>query len=801
MIIRVKSRRHDSGIFSRPSACRPYAVTVLLLCGVGIFSIFQQGCSQQGSISGAVPQSIGHVPEDTCTDKDREGLAFYRRGKFEQAIESWSSAAGLCDQEKNLNLKSDVLIRLSQAYLAVGHYKKSIACLEDSLTISEKLGNQNRIAAILGRLGNVYIAVGPPDKAYKYLKEGSGLARELGSIGVLADILNNLGNFHASRNNDKKAIQAYTEAKALAEQSGNRLLAGRSAANAAALHIRNGRHQLSKSLLDEAFNQTRRLADSHEKAYGMINIGLSYVDLNKHRADPENRLLSLAFEAFDEAGRTAEHIGDLRALSYARGYVGQLYETEKRYQEALQLTRQANHAAQQVHSPESLYLWQWQIGRIFRALGEMDAAISAYKRAVDTLQNIRQELSVTYGSRQSTFRESIGPVYFELVDLLLKRADTVQDRALYERCLIEAREVVELLKVAELRDYFEDECVVADRSEKTSLDIVSRSAVVVYPILLEDRTELLVSLPGRIERFTVPVGSSVLTKEIRRFRSRLEKRTTHQYLQHAQRLYDWLIRPFEPSLKDIPVETLVFVPDGPLRTIPMAALHDGKQFLIDKYALAITPSLNLTDPRPIDREKIRVLSMGLTEASQGFPALPFVTEEIQTIQRLYKGKVLMNNNFLLSSLENTLLEESYTVIHIASHGQFTGDRRKTFLLTFDGKLTMERLDHCIGLFRYRDEPLELLALSACETASGDDRAALGLAGIAVGAGARSALATLWKIYDQASSELVSEFYRQLRQPAMSRGKALQRAQLKLLNDPRYRHPCYWAPFILINNWL
>ena len=114
---------------------------------------------------------------------------------------------------------------------------------------------------------------------------------------------------------------------------------------------------------------------------------------------------------------------------------------------------------------------------------------------------------------------------------------------------------------------------------------------------------------------------------------------------------------------------------------------------------------------------------------------------------------------------------------------------------------MERLDHCIGLFRYRDEPLELLTLSACETAAGDDRAALGLAGIAVKAGARSALATLWYINDQASSELVAEFYRQLKKPGMSRGKALQLAQLKLLNDPRYKHPCYWAPFLLINNWL
>jgi CHAT domain-containing protein len=140
-------------------------------------------------------------------------------------------------------------------------------------------------------------------------------------------------------------------------------------------------------------------------------------------------------------------------------------------------------------------------------------------------------------------------------------------------------------------------------------------------------------------------------------------------------------------------------------------------------------------------------------------------------------------------------------VHIASHGRFEGDIAKTFPLTFDDKLTMERLDQFVGLFRFRDEPLELLALSACETAAGDDRAALGLAGVAVKAGARSALATLWHINDPATSILIAEFYRELRNPSVSRAVALQGAQLKLLHDPRYQHPGYWSPFLLINNWL
>ena len=191
----------------------------------------------------------------------------------------------------------------------------------------------------------------------------------------------------------------------------------------------------------------------------------------------------------------------------------------------------------------------------------------------------------------------------------------------------------------------------------------------------------------------------------------------------------------------------------------------------------------------------------MTEAVQGFPPLPYVASELATLQRLYSAEVLLNQRFLLPSMDKELQEKPFSIVHIASHGQFDSDVKKTLVLTFDDKLTMDRLEQTVGQLRFRENALELLTLSACQTAAGDDRAALGLAGVAIKAGARSALATLWFIDDQASSELVAEFYRQLQASAISRAKALQRAQLKLLSDSRYEHPGYWAPFLLLNNWL
>jgi CHAT domain-containing protein len=299
----------------------------------------------------------------------------------------------------------------------------------------------------------------------------------------------------------------------------------------------------------------------------------------------------------------------------------------------------------------------------------------------------------------------------------------------------------------------------------------------------------------------VRVNRDTLTATVREFRHYLEKRTSREYLPFAQQLYGWLIRPLQGELDAQDIDTLVIVPDGPLRTIPLAALHDGQGFLISRYAIATTPGLTLTDFRPIQRQKIQPLLNGLTEAVQGFPSLQHVQRELAAIHAAYGGKVLENEDFRLASVQQELKETPYSIVHIASHGQFASDVRHTFLLTFDDKLTMDRLERFMALSQYRDQPVELLTLSACQTAAGDDRAALGLAGVAVKAGARSALATLWFINDQASAQLVTEFYRQLRDLDVSKAKALQQAQVQLLTDRRYQHPGYWSPFLLIGNWL
>jgi CHAT domain-containing protein len=563
-----------------------------------------------------------------------------------------------------------------------------------------------------------------------------------------------------------------------------------------------GRPEEAGRYLGLAFQVYHELGDSHEKAYGFINIGQTYRTAGISEGKPLFR--EEAIKSFVEAAAIAERVDDLLSISYAAGYLGQIKEESGLNDDALRLTRQALIAAQSAGAPESLYLWQWQLGRLLKAQGNPEGALSAYRGGVYTLQSIRQEFSGDCKIyNQLSFQNVIEPVYLGLVELLLRQADlseATDNKPLTEAYLIEAVRNLELLKTAELQDYFQNTCMTAVKTTIERQDITIRNTLIVYFIPQPERLDIVLGSPAGIKKIGVNVDRTTLTRAIREFRLLLEKRTSREYLPYAQRLYDWLVRPFERELSSQEIDTIVFVPDGPLRTIPLSALHDGRTFLINRFAVAITPGMSLTDSRVVKREKVELLLTGLSESVQGFPALPYVLLEMKTIRQFYDSKLFLNSQFRIPLVRKELEVSPYSIVHIASHGEFSNNAAETYLLTWDERLTMDQLEQLIRISRFRKAPVELLTLSACQSAAGNDRAALGLAGLSVKAGARSALATLWYINDQASSDLVSEFYRQLSDPLVGKAKALQQAQLTLQKDRRYQHPCYWAPFLLVGNW-
>lgn len=727
-----------------------------------------------------------------------EGIQAYEQGAFEHAAATWSEQASVYGRTGKVDKQNEALVLSAQAYQMLGHYGKALDALTTAIALSEKTGNQHRLTQAWAVAGNLYLAAGDLENAERYLNKALELTTAMKDDSLRAVILNSLGNVLVAQRKPEEAVSTYKASLNLAQSIRDEQQVVRARSNLATALSQSERFQEARSEADRALYEAGALGDSYEKGSGLIALGRTYQTVRAALANADDQLVLNALSAFNQAVEVAYKIDNLRAASYAWGYMGNLYESERRYEEALELTDRAILAGQQAMAPEALYRWHWQKGRVLKEQGRLQEATAAYHHAMDALESIRPELAPSSGAKP--FREGAGAIYFELTELLLRRAAT-QTGAEQKAALIEARDVIEKFKGAEIRDYFRDECVDVARSRAADIERASKNTVVLYPIVLPDRLELLISMQGDLKRIAVPVSAETLTKEVRVFRKRLEKRTNHQYLPHGQQLYDWLIRPILPLLKSGAIDTLVVVPDGSLRTIPFSALHDGSQFLIQQYAVATAPGLTLTDARPFRASTGRSLSVGLSEEVQNFPPLPNVTEELQTVQRLYPGRVLLNSDFVLSRLEQELKQQNFSIVHIASHGQFDKDVRKSFVLAFDQKLTMDKLDQFVGLLRFRDNPLALLTLSACETAAGDDRAALGLAGVAIKAGAASAVATLWFINDDASTTLVSEFYRQLKESSVSKAVALQRAQLKMLDDPTYQHPAYWSPFLLLSNWL
>jgi CHAT domain-containing protein len=284
------------------------------------------------------------------------------------------------------------------------------------------------------------------------------------------------------------------------------------------------------------------------------------------------------------------------------------------------------------------------------------------------------------------------------------------------------------------------------------------------------------------------------------------------YLPAAQTLYQWMIAPLAPDLEARHINALIFCLGNGLRSLPLAALHDGKQFLVEKYGLSLIPAFNLMDRRFSMLKDAQVLAMGASEFKDKSALLPGVPLELSSIVGSpSKGERWLNQDFTLTNLKARRKIYPFEIIHLATHAQFApGDVSQSYLQFWDNRLSLNHFKE-LGL---RSPKVQLLVLSACQTALGDIKAELGFAGIAVQSGSRAALASLWAVSDTGTLKLMSEFYRQL-PSAPTKVEALRQTQIAMLRgtlttpiglpdpanfkDVDYRHPYYWSAFTLVGN--
>lgn len=723
-----------------------------------------------------------------------QGNVQFATGQIETAAETWQRAADAFTEAGDDSRRVGSLINRAQAEQALGLFIQARRTLE---TVGQSLEQRPAsVTKVLGlqSLGNVWRGIGELDKSRQLLEEALRLAGQMTSAKAGSDevtsletstILLNLGNTAQTQQDTETALAFYERAASVADQP---LLRVQALLNQLRLQQATSGN-LDGALLAEIEAALPELTAGQAAIYARIN----YADLLGADAAYD----AIAAQVFADAIRQAQRIQDPRAEAYALGYLAHLYENRERWSEAQSLTEQGLQLAQSLPAVDITYRWQWQLGRILKAQHQREQAVQAYRAAYATLQSLRSDLVATTPDLQFSFREGVEPLYREFLDLLLAPSQDFGEQRLQL-----ARQVIESLRLAELDNFFRTACLEGQSVAIDALD--QQAAAVIHPILLEDRLELILSLPGEpLQQYTVPVSRSQLEAQTIRWLRELGKPlTSPQGRQLGEELYGLLIAPLAGALSQQEVTTLVFVLDGVLRNAPIAALFDGEQYMVEKFQVALAPGLQLLDPQPLQRGELQVLAAGLTESRHGFSALTNVKAEIETIQIKASGQILLDQSFTTQTLQQEVSQTAFPVVHLATHGQFSSNLQETFVLAWDRPILINELRE---LLRSRDDlttgAIELLVLSACETAAGDDRATLGLAGMAVQAGARSTLASLWSLDDQSGAEFMGEFYQALLQPGVSKAAALQQAQLALLQDPNYRHPRYWAPYVLLGNWL
>ncbi|NER48496.1 MAG: CHAT domain-containing protein [Symploca sp. SIO1A3] len=734
-------------------------------------------------------------------------------GQTARALDTWKQAAIAYESVGDITGRLGSQINQARALQSLGNYRRSQKLLEQALAQLQSQPNTAIKATGLGMLGVALQAVGDLTQSRELLEQSLAITQQLEVKNPVfgrdtSATLLSLGNTLAALQETEAALKRYQQATTVAT---NPLTRTQALLNHLNLLVKTQQWKEAQTLLPQIQSNLLSLSPSRASVYAQVNFAANLMKMgrsiqnskfkiqnsqttNNKKQTTKNKQQFIA-QLLAKAVQEARTLEDPQAEAYALGQLGHLYELTTQWQEAKELTEQAIIIAQRIKAADIVAPWQWQLGRVLKQQGRINEAVEAYSIAVATLQSLRQELVTSNPELQFSFTESVEPVYRELVALLLQSNPSQAN-------LKQARKLIEALQLAELENFFRQACL---QPLPQVIDEVDLQAAVVYPIILPDRLAVIVSRPGKpLFHYETKLPQAQIENAIDQLRLYLSPHFFDEdLLRESQKLYDWLIKPAEAELVANDIETLVFVLDGSLRSLPMAALHDGEQYLIEKYSIALTPGLQLLEPQPLKLEEFKALTAGLSEPRQGFSALPAVEEEVNQIASEVPSAILLNSEFTSEQLRTEISSVPFPVIHLATHGQFSSKAQETFLVTWDGNLKVEDLAQLLQT-RKQDitNPLELLVLSACQTATGDKMAALGLAGLAVRSGARSTLATLWQVNDESTAEFMVEFYSSLtQQSGITKAEALRTAQIKLLEQPQYQHPFYWAPFVLVGNWL
>jgi CHAT domain-containing protein len=740
----------------------------------------------------------------------------FERGQILPALTTWRQVAPLFHQLGASEAELASLINQAEALHSLGNLSEARTLLESVLQRPElssqlrlKAAALSSLAVILQRQGDVEAAkaLAPVLSDLAATQKDDPRAKQQANLALI--------NIWASHDNNDKVQQAYNQAAAT---PGIGSLQAR--ASHLALLISSPPYAADARIWTKLLDDVNMLPGNATALDLRLNLASSLRLLREHKS--EANIVNVPSEPqlrqlLQRCQTDAERLGDSLASSMANGELGALALSADRLDEAEILTQKALRQTIALKMPEFSSRWLWQLALISRKQHNRPAALAAYQQALNELSTLRLDLASSSLADPSSFSKSLEPISREFIDLLLIDSSV---RKPSDNDLKRARLVMEELQVAELNDFFRLPCFDASSIARRN----EPNVAVVYPMLLPNRLEVIVQVPGpkegTLRHHSQPIDEGSFHRTVKNLQYQLQNRpslsdATSLLLPHAQQLHQWLLGDLDADLQASGITQLVFVPDKALRNLPMAVLHDGKGYLADRYAISVAPGMLHTPSTRRPGNQPRVLGAGVSkriEKVDGSPqgrlgVLSAVDRELEELRNRTGATVLLNEAFTKQALQKALQSRDYSVVHLATHGKFSSNPNENFLITGLGEsITVNQLADLLQPTQRRTgNSLDLLILSACEGAYGDDNANLGLAAVAARSGASSTIASLWSVDDKATATFMDAFYRnwlghKSDGQLISKAQALSLAQAELRKDPDTRHPYYWGAFTLLGDW-
>ncbi|MGP1385356.1 MAG: CHAT domain-containing protein [Thainema sp.] len=801
------------------------------------------------------------------------GIAYASLGNYEQAISLYEQRLSVIREIGDRQDEAITFFRISEVYLSLGEYQKAFEILQATLAISREIDNLVGEASTLSNIGAVYFALGEFEEAIVFYDSALEILQELEDQNGIAIVLNNLGEANRRLGISSKSLSFYNQALSIFNETGDAQAEAKVLNNIGNIYSDLGNHQLAVRYYEDSLRIKREINDLLGEAATLNNLGEEYAAAEQ----PQE-----AMRFFMESLSIKNEIGNRGSIGITLANIGNLLSQQNHPELAIAFLKESVNVQETIrntnqglpsHLQESfvetvaddyrqLADLLFQQNRVLEAQRVLDLLkvqeLDDYLRGVQ--RNAQTESGITLRPEELEALERFNVAQSQLIELgrELLELETID---LADRTPEQAERIRELRQLqndarTDFQTFLESDEIKAlitqlrQTDGATNLELselntlqdnlrkLEQNAVVLYPLILEDRLELIIVTANSPPlRRTVSVSREDLNRGIAEMRSALQSPSSDA-VTPAQQLYDWLIRPIEGDLAQANADTIIYAPDSQLRYIPLAALHDGNQWLTERFRVNNITAASIDD---LDNQPTPELEILAAAFSEGQYTVPIRDRTLSFGGLEYAGREVENLSQIIPQTEKRLNEafdsgivvdmNDFSVVHLATHATFNpGPPEDSFILFGDGsKATLTDIKS------WNFPNVELVVLSACETAVGDvplgnGEEILGFGYLMQLAGADAAIASLWAVSDGGTQVLMNAFYGAL-QDGNSKAEALRQAQVALIErnfsgleirDRRddgtvvavnvetglppavsnnLSHPYYWAPFILIGNGL